>query len=117
MIKDQNGDILNGANDYSVTFTPPKVSQFWSVTAYGSRTMLMIANDLNRHSRGDRHVKLNPDGTVTLGLSHDTTGKAEDTNFLPVPNEGFYLVLRMYGGDEDIQAGRFPVPVVQKVGK
>jgi hypothetical protein len=81
MVKDQNGDILNGANDYCITFTPPKVSQFWSVTAYGSRTMLMIANDLNRHSRGDRHVKLNPDGTVTLRLSHDTTGKAEDTNW------------------------------------
>jgi hypothetical protein len=97
MIKDQNGDILNGANDYSITFTPPKVSQFWSVTAYGSKTMLMIANDLNRHSRGDRHVKPNADGTVTLRLSHDTKGKAEDTNFLPVPNEDFYLVLRMYG--------------------
>src|SRR4051795_2956465 len=39
MIKDQNGDILNGANDYAITFTPPKVSQFWSVTAYGSKTM------------------------------------------------------------------------------
>lgn len=115
MVKDQNGDILNGANDYSITFTPPKVSQFWSVTAYGSRTMLMIANDLNRHSRGDRHVKPNPDGTVTLRLSHETTGKAEDTNFMPVPNEDFYLVFRMYGGDEDIQAGKFPVPMVQKV--
>ena len=75
----------------------------------------MIANDLNRHSRGDRHVKPNPDGTVTLRLSHDTQGKADDTDFLPVPNECFYLVLRMYGGDEDVQAGRFPVPVVQKV--
>jgi hypothetical protein len=115
MIKDQDGDILNGANDYSVTFTPPKVSQFWSVTAYGSKTMLMIANDLNRHSRGDRHVKPNADGTVTLRLSHDTKGKVEDTNFLPVPNENFYLVLRMYGGDEDVQAGKFPVPIVQKV--
>lgn len=29
----QNGDILNGANDYTITFTPPPVSQFWSVTA------------------------------------------------------------------------------------
>lgn len=117
MIKDHNGDVLNGANDYSITFTPPPVSQFWSVTVYGSNTKLMIANDLNRHSRGDRHVKLNPDGTVTLRLGHDTKGKAEDANFLPVPNENFYLVLRMYGGDEEIQAGRFPVPTVQKVSK
>lgn len=115
MIKDQNGDILNGANDYFITFVPPKVSQFWSVTAYGSKTKLMIANSLNRHSRGDRHVKLNADGSVTLRLSHDTKGKADDTNFLPVPNEDFYLLLRMYGGDEDVQAGKFPVPVVQRV--
>jgi hypothetical protein len=115
MIRDQNGDALDGANDYTITFVPPKVSQFWSVTAYGSKTMLMIANALNRHSRGDRHVQLNADGSVTLHLSHDTQGKAEDSNFLPVPNENFYLVLRMYGGDEDIQAGKFPVPVVQKV--
>ena len=117
MIRDQNGDALDGANDYTITFVPPKVSQFWSVTAYGSKTKLMIANDLNRHSRGDRHVKPNADGTVTLRLSHDTRGKAEDSNFLPVPNENFYLLLRMYGGDEDVQAGKFPVPVVQKVSK
>jgi hypothetical protein len=115
MIKDQNGDILNGANDYSITFVPPKVSQFWSVTAYGSKTKLMIANSLNCHSRGDRHVKLNADGNVTLRLSHDTKGKKDDTNFLPVPSEDFYLLLRMYGGDEDVQTGKFPVPVVQRV--
>jgi hypothetical protein len=83
--------------------------------AYSSNTKLMIANDLNRHSRGDRHVKLNADGTVTLRQSSDTKGKAEDTNFLPVPNENFYMLFRMYGGDEQIQAGKFPVPVVQKV--
>ena len=87
------------------------------MTAYGSKTKPLIANDLNRHSRGDRHVKLNPDGTVTLHLSNDTRGKAEDTNFLPIPNEDFYMLLRMYGGDEQIQAGKFPVPVVQKIGK
>lgn len=114
MVKDRNGDVLDGANDYTVTFVPPKVSQFWSVTAYGSRTMLMIANDLGRHSRGDRHVKPDPDGSVTLRLSHDTRGGAEDPNFLPVPAEGFYLVLRMYGGDEAVQTGRFPVPQVTK---
>ena len=115
MIKDQHGEALDGAHDYTITFMPPKVSQFWSVTAYGSKTRLMIANDLNRHSRGDRHVKLNADGTVTLRLSHVTEGKADDSNFLPVPNENFYLLLRMYGGDEDIQAGRFPVPIGHKV--
>jgi hypothetical protein len=62
-------------------------------------------------------VKPNADGTVTLRLIHDTKGKAEDTNFLPVPNEDFYLLLRMYGGDEDVQAGKFPVPVVERVKK
>jgi hypothetical protein len=62
-------------------------------------------------------VAPNADGTVTLRLSHDTKGKAQNTNFLPVPNENFYLLLRMYGGDEGVQAAQFPVPVVQKVSK
>lgn len=115
IIRDSNGEGLDGFNDYTTTFIPPKVSQFWSVTAYGARTKLMIANDLNRHSRGDRHVKLNADGSVTLSLSSDTRGKADDPNFLPVPREPFYLILRMYGGDTDIQHGRFPVPVLEKI--
>jgi hypothetical protein len=117
LVKSSDGAVLNGANDYSITFVPPKVSQFWSLTAYGSKSMLMIANDLNRHSRGDRHVKLNADGTATIRLSNRTAGKAEDSNFLPVPNEDFYLMLRMYGGDLDIQEGKFPLPVVQKTAK
>lgn len=115
LIHDQHGDGLDGVNDYVVTFQSPRVSQFWSVTAYGARSKLMMANALNRHSRGDRHVSCNADGSVTLRLSSITDGKADDTNFLPVPREPFYLVLRMYGGDKDIQEGRFPVPVVQKV--
>ncbi len=79
--------------------------------------MLMIANDLNRHSRGDRHVKPNADGTVTIRMSSNTQGRADDSNFLPVPKEKFYLMLRMYGGDENIQMGKFPLPVVQKISK
>jgi hypothetical protein len=115
IIRDSNGEGLDGINNYTTTFIPPKVSQFWSVTAYGARTKLMMANDLNRHSRGDRHVELNADGSVTLSLRSDTRGKADDPNFLPVPREPFYLVLRMYGGDADIQHGRFPVPVLEKI--
>jgi hypothetical protein len=60
-------------------------------------------------------VKPNADGSVTLRLSHDTKGKMDDTNFLPVPREDFYLLLRMYGGDEDVKVGKFPVPIVNKV--
>jgi hypothetical protein len=114
LIRDQHGDGLDGANDYVITFRPPVVSQFWSVTAYGARSKLRMANTLNRHSRGDRHVALNDDGTVTLRLGHDTAGKQDDSNFLPEPRERFYLVLRMYGGDKEIQEGRFPVPVVER---
>jgi hypothetical protein len=68
----------------------------------------MIAIDLYRHSRGDRHVKLNADGTVARRMAHDKQGRGNDSNFLPVPRENFYLLLRRYGGDSEIQAGRFP---------
>lgn len=56
------------------------------VMASGSKTRLMIAMT----------------STVTLRLSHDAKGKEEDAHFLPLPNGNFYLLLGMYGGDEDV---------------
>jgi len=117
MIIDDSGEGLDGVNSYTITFVPPNVSQFWSITAYSARTKLMAANALNRHSRGDRHVTPNEDGTVTLRLSSDTTDKAGDPNFLPVPAEPFYLLIRLYGCDEEIQRGNFDVPIVQRVSR
>jgi hypothetical protein len=74
----------------------------------------MAHNDLNRHSRGDRTLT-DVDGWYTIDLAADTTGRAEDANFLPIPEKDAYIILRMYGPSPSVQRGEYamPVPEVQ----
>lgn len=103
---------LNGANGkrYRATFEAPDVTEFWSYTAYGSDTRLMEHNSLNRHSRGDRTMPRNDDGTYTLLLGSDVEGQGDDPNFLPIPEKDTYLILRLYGPSEEIQNGEYAAP-------
>ncbi|OED44950.1 hypothetical protein ACH42_06190, partial [Endozoicomonas sp. (ex Bugula neritina AB1)] len=94
---DQNGQQVSGQHDYTMTFDAPDVSEFWSVTVYSMDDRLMASNDMDRFSRGDRTLKKNSDGTYTITLGSDTKGRENDSNFLPTPDDEYYLILRMYG--------------------
>lgn len=111
---DGNGEKLDGSKgDYVMRFKAPNVSEFWSVTVYGNDDRLMAHNSINRHSRGDRTLQADEDGYYTIHMS--STGNESDANFLPVPEKPFYLIMRYYGPDEDIQSGKTPMPEVVKV--
>lgn len=60
-------------------------------------------------------MKADKDGFYTIKMSADAKGKADDANFLPVPNKPFYLIMRYYGADEAIQSGEYQMPEVVKV--
>ncbi|GEA61930.1 DUF1254 domain-containing protein [Vibrio comitans] len=101
---DSEGQQLDGSKyDYTVTFTAPPIEDggFWSYTNYGGESLIMEYNELNRHSRGDRTMVPNEDGTYTLTMSAKTEDKADDPNFLPIPNGTWYSVLRIYTPGED----------------
>jgi len=104
---------LNGSNGkrYRATFAAPDVSEFWSYTAYGTDDRLMAHNAVNRHSRGDRTMVPNNDGSFTLSLGADVTGEADDPNFLPIPEKDTYLILRLYGPSRALQDGEYDIPV------
>lgn len=73
---DTQGEPLDGSKDeYTFTFEAPEVESFWSFTAYSGETRLMEENALNRHSRGDRTLAPNEDGTYTICMSADTEGR------------------------------------------
>ncbi|PNH96130.1 DUF1254 domain-containing protein [Vibrio diazotrophicus] len=111
---DDKGEKLDGSKgDYVMRFKAPNVSEFWSVTVYGNDDRLMAHNSINRHSRGDRTLKADKDGYYTIHMSAE--GDAKDANFLPVPKKPFYLIMRYYGPDEDIQSGKTAMPEVVKV--
>lgn len=116
-VKGSDGKSINGAGGkkYSIKMKAPDVSQFWSLTVYGMDNKLMVHNDINRHSRGDRTLQPSSDGVYTIELA--TKGDAKNTNWLPIPEKDVYVVLRLYGPSEDIQAGKYSMPMLQVVEK
>ncbi|WP_045496485.1 DUF1254 domain-containing protein [Vibrio hyugaensis] len=113
---DTKGEKLDGSkHDYVMLFKAPNVSEFWSVTIYGSDNRLMAKNALNRHSRGDRSMKPDADGYYTIHMSSDTKTNANDPNYLPVPEKPFYAIMRFYGADEAIQSGEYQMPEIAPV--
>ncbi|MDW1988263.1 DUF1214 domain-containing protein, partial [Vibrio sp. 811] len=110
------GQKLDGSkHDYVMRFKAPNVSEFWSVTIYGNDNRLMAKNDLNRHSRGDRTMKADKDGYYTIYMSANEKGRADDPNFLPVPEKPFYAIMRFYGADDAIQSGEYQMPEIKVV--
>lgn len=114
-VKGSDGLSINGANgkQYRMHFKAPNVSQFWSFTVYGTDNMLMAHNALNRHSRGDHTLKPDADGMYTIELS--AKGDANNPNWLPIPEKDSYILMRMYGPDKDIRAGKYVMPVLDVV--
>ena len=115
---DVDGDPLDGEKyDYTVTFTAPEVAGFWSYTTYSAKTRLMEFNALNRHSRGDRSLKANDDGSYTIFMSSDSEGQENNANFLPIPDHGWYAILRMYTPGESVQNDQWKPTPFTKVKK
>ncbi|WTX01130.1 DUF1214 domain-containing protein (plasmid) [Streptomycetaceae bacterium NBC_01309] len=111
-VADAAGKPLDGSHGQTYTFRIPRpdVSEFWSLTVYAADTHLMAHNTLNRHSRSDRTLQPDADGTYTITLAADTDGKQDDPGFLPVPEKPFYVILRLYGPDEEMQRGDYRTP-------
>ena len=72
-LTDCTGSLLNGANDYRITFPPgeaPPAKYFWSLTVYDSNGYL-TPNPIDRYSLGPSHPPLieQPDGSIVVVLS------------------------------------------------
>ncbi|MEZ8823700.1 DUF1254 domain-containing protein [Vibrio amylolyticus] len=117
---DSEGEVLDGSQfDYAVTFDAPPIEDggFWSYTVYSGKTRLMEKNDLNRHSRGDRTLTPNEDGSYTITMSSDTEGNKNNPNFLPIPNHQWYSVLRMYTPGEEVRTDQWKSTPFTKIKK
>lgn len=98
---DGDGQPLNGANAYTVTFpkgqTPP-VDGFWSITMYyDDGGYWFYPNPLNKFTVSMRdNPKFNDDGSLTLYFQHASPGSDKVANWLPSPKGEFLLMMRMY---------------------
>lgn len=112
---DGEGKPLDGSKgDYRLSFKPPPVNAFWSVTLYDAATLALHPNEPRRYLINDRTpgLKTNRDGSIDLRIQHSRP--SEGANWLPAPDRPFYLVVRSYlPKPEMISGGWRPEPVLR----
>jgi hypothetical protein len=116
---DAEGERLDGAHSYSVTFPPnqlPPVQGFWSLTLYNQHHFFH-PNELNRYSLGTKNKDLHHAADGSLTLTASATPPADDelrTNWLPAPAGPFSLYLRAYWPGPPILDGTWTPPPVTR---
>lgn len=115
----EDGSFLLGSRSYRLRFAAgelPPVNAFWSLTAYDLRSRLLVENELQRYSIGDRTrgLRYGEDGSLELWLSH-AEPEAGPANWLPTPPGPMLLVLRMYEPDPRIRDGRYKLPLLEEL--
>lgn len=77
---------------------------------------ILAANSLGRHALGSRSgLQRDADGSLTIHVGHRQPN-ALASNWLPAPDAPFYLVLRLYHPQQRLLEGRYPLPLVERVG-
>ncbi|MFS0849228.1 DUF1254 domain-containing protein [Novosphingobium panipatense] len=90
----------------------PQAKFFWSATLYTLPDRFLYANPIKRYSIGDRTKGLvyDPDGGLTIYLSHESPGRSKESNWLPTPAGKYSLVVRVYGPGPDLISGKWQLP-------
>jgi len=127
---DAKGALLEGRNTYTMTFPKdglPPVDRtrggFWSLTMY-DKDYFMLADSANGRtnvgtvSLDANELKLAPDGSLTITISHAQPADAAAlTNWLPAPEGQFALIVRTYVPTQPIQDGGYKLPNVERAGQ
>ncbi|OCP21255.1 MULTISPECIES: DUF1254 domain-containing protein [unclassified Ensifer] len=115
---DDKGEPFDGSRKYTVRFEKgqtPHVSAFWSLSMYHLSDGSFIENPIKRYSIGDRTPGITTagDDSLTIYIQHDEpTDPAQKANWLPAPEGGFYMNLRLYGPDDSLKNGTWAPPPV-----
>jgi hypothetical protein len=115
---DETGQLLHGERRYRLHFPagqlPP--ARYWRISLY-DLDGYFTASPIKRYGIGNMAEKLeaDPDGSLTLYIQHDSPGRDKETNWLPAPKEGFFLMMRMYQPEEKMYRGAYVLPPLQEV--
>ena len=118
-LTDSAGEMLNGANSYRMVFKRgklPPVKGFWSVTMYDSNGYL-VPNAAKIYAVGPDHPGMitRKDGSVVIVVQKSKPTE-KDVNWLPSPEAGFRLNMRLYVPSKSILNGTWKPPGIEKVG-
>lgn len=97
---DSEGRALDGSKTYKVTLPGPvPAKQFWSLTAYSNQTRSLLETDqktagIDSHAKD---LKANSDGSYTIWFASKPPDGKEGNWVQTMPQEGFNVLLRLYG--------------------
>ena len=121
---DANGQPLDGSKaNYTLTFPKgelPPARAFRSVTMYDGESGFLVKNPLDRYLINSPmlpDLKRNGDGSLTLHIQHESPEKERESNWLPAPDGGFYMIMRLYWPRPEALDGRWTPPPVVRVDK
>ena len=121
---DKSGSPLNGGipspNGYTLTFKPhqiPAAERFWSLTAYTPDDIQPIPNSADKYLVGSYTPGLvtDADGSITIYIAQEKPAGVPEANWLPVSDDLFNLMLRVYGPAGSVAKGEYTPPFVQPV--
>ena len=116
--KDADGDDLNGANNYVLHFAPDELppARYWRISMYDIEGFF-FNNPVSRYGIGNMGEKPERDvnGGLTIPIQQTSPGPGKDANWLPSPDGGFFMVMRLYQPEERMYKGEYILPAVTKV--
>jgi hypothetical protein len=98
---DGGGDPYEKGAKYRLVFPAnqlPPVDGFWSLEMITVPDVRYRDNPVNRYVIDSRMpgLKKNPDGSLEIAIQRDSPGPELESNWLPSPDAGFSLTLRLY---------------------
>ncbi|MCX6923379.1 MAG: DUF1214 domain-containing protein, partial [Verrucomicrobia bacterium] len=92
----------------------PSASGFWSLTMYDA-DYFFVENPLGRYTLSARDkFKFNSDGSLDLYIQKFPPGANKESNWLPMPDAKFVLMLRFYWPKESLLNGTWKIPPVKR---
>jgi hypothetical protein len=111
---DRDEQLLSGVHKYLIHFDKgkiPPMGAFWAISMYNATTYMFVPNSINRYSLCSQKDKFmyNTDGSLDIYIQHEElVGK--ESNWLPAPEEKYYLILRMSKPGPEILNGTYQIP-------
>jgi hypothetical protein len=117
--EDESSELLSGQNNYKIHFNKeeiPQATAFWSLTVYTPDFWLPGLEDkrykLSNLSPG---IVYNKDGSLDMYLQYESPAEDKEANWLPVPEDNFFAVIRFYAPKEAVVKGEYAPPFIQRV--
>jgi len=109
---DGGGDPFEKGAKYRLVFPAgqlPPVDGFWSLEMIGVPAVRYSDNPVNRRVIDSRMegLKKNADGSLEIAIQRDTPGPELESNWLPTPDAGFSLTLRLFAPKAEAVDGRW----------